>query len=117
MDDRTKTFCSFFALATTLTTAGCGFNQQARFQMSFLPRPPHSVIGEAEAVPAPVVSTNPFLQQKMPAPLLAEPLPPRGRSRGDNLMQNADQAFQRGKRAYQQNDVVTARKEFDTAVD
>ncbi len=32
-------------------------------------------------------------------------------------MQHADQAFRRGKRAYQANDVKQARKEFDTAVD
>ena len=83
--------------------------------MSFLPRAPHSETGD-DAIPPPVVSVNPYLE-KVPAVLLAEPLPPKRKTRGDNLMQEADQAFQRGKKAYQANDIDTARKEFDAAVD
>src|SRR5580704_1085620 len=116
MDDRTKTFFSFFVLAAVLTTAGCAYNQQARFQMSFLPRAPHSASGDANTIPPPVVSVNPYLE-KVPALLLAEPLPPRRKTHGDTLVQEADQALQRGKKAYQANDVDGARKEFDTAVD
>ncbi len=85
--------------------------------MSFLPRAPHSGAGETETIPAPVVSSNPYLQLKMPALLSAEPLPPRRKTRGDTLMLNAGQAFQRGKRAYQVNNIGAARKEFDAAVD
>src|SRR5690242_6592286 len=113
MEDRTKTLFSFFALAAALTTAGCGFNQQARFQMSFLPRAPHSGTDESERIPPPAVSSNPYLQQKLPS-LVEGPRLPRARSRGDQLMQTAEQAFQRGRKAYQQNDLDTARKEFDT---
>ena len=38
-------------------------------------------------------------------------------SEGDLLMQHADQAFQRGKKAYQANNAEQARREFDTAID
>jgi membrane-bound lytic murein transglycosylase D len=115
MDDRTKTCLSFFALATALTTAGCGFNQQARFQMSFLPRAPHSG-ADTDSTPPPVVASNPYLQQ-IPSLLIAEPKPPKRKTHADTLAQNAEQAFQRGKHAYQSNDIDTARLEFDTAVD
>ena len=66
MDDRKQTFLSFVALTGVLLTAACGYNQQARFQMSFLPRAPHSGIGESETIPQPTVSSNPYLQQKLP---------------------------------------------------
>ncbi len=35
--DRTKTLFSFTLLAIAVTTAGCGLNQQSRFQSHFLP--------------------------------------------------------------------------------
>jgi len=116
MDDRKKTLFSFLVLAAVLFTAGCAFNQQARFQMSFLPRAPHGGAGDVDTIPPPVVSINPYLQ-KVPAVLLAEPLPPKRKTHGDALVHDADQAFQRGKRAYQTNDIDTARQEFDTAID
>ncbi|HEY2019400.1 MAG TPA: transglycosylase SLT domain-containing protein [Bryobacteraceae bacterium] len=85
--------------------------------MSFLPRAPLSGTSDSEAAPPPVVTTNPYIQQKMPKLLLAEPTPPRRKNRADNLVQDSEQAFQRGKKAYQQNDIDAARTEFDAAVD
>src|SRR5437868_6261800 len=117
MDVRTKSFYSVFLFAAVIADAGCAYNQQSRFQMSFLPRAVGSGEHEIATIPPPAVSVNPYLQNKVPSALRAEPLPPRRKSRGDTLVQNADQAFQRGKRAYQANDVETARKEFDAAID
>jgi membrane-bound lytic murein transglycosylase D len=53
----------------------------------------------------------------MPALLLAEPLPPKHRTHGDALALKAEDAFNRGKKLYQNNDIVNARIEFDSAID
>jgi len=116
MDDRIKRLFSFLVLAAAFLAAGCGYNQQARFQMSFLPRAPRSGAGETDSIPPPAVAVNPYIQ-KAPALLLADPLPPHRKTQGDLLVQNADQAFQRGKKAYQANDIDLARREFDNAID
>lgn len=117
MDDRTKTFCSFILLGVAATTGGCGYNQQTRFQMSFLPSAPHAAATEAETLPpAPAVQPNLYLQQT-PAFLLASAqLPPR-KTTGDVLMMRAEQTFQRGRKFYQSNDIPGARREFDAAID
>jgi membrane-bound lytic murein transglycosylase D len=116
MDDRMKTLFSFIVASVALTTAGCGYVQQSKFQMSFLPPAPHSASPVVDIVPPPVVHPNPFLEQ-MPALLLAEPLPPKHRTHGDALALKAEDAFNRGKKLYQNNDIVNARIEFDSAID
>ena len=118
MDNRTKTLFSFSWLAVAffaVFTAACGYNQQSRFQMSFLPPAPQSAVsGELDNPPA--VEPNPYLRD-VPAVLLANPqLPPR-KTRSDALMQRADQSFQRGKHLYQIDDIDGARREFDAAID
>jgi len=113
MDDRTKQLLSVLALATTLTAAGCGYTQPSRFENSFLPPAPHpQALAALEIAEPPVVPVNPYLQD-LPhlSPILAR------QNRGDSLMQRAEQAFQRGKTAYQSDDIVTARRQFDAAVD
>src|ERR1017187_9920138 len=116
MDDRMKTLFSFIVASVALTTAGCGYVQQSKFQMSFLPPAPHLASPVVAIVPPPVVHPNPFLEQ-MPALLLAEPLPPKHRTHGDALALKAEDAFNRGKKLYQNNDIVNARIEFDSAID
>ncbi|MBZ5617393.1 MAG: transglycosylase SLT domain-containing protein [Acidobacteriia bacterium] len=111
-----KTLFSFFLLAVAVFTVGCGYTQQSRFQMSFLPTGPPPVSPVADITPPSVAHGNPFLQQ-MPALLLADPLGPKRRTHGDALIQKADQAFNRGKKSYQSNDVANARVEFDSAID
>ena len=37
---RTSTLCSFTLLASAILTSNCGYQQQSRFQMSFLPPAP-----------------------------------------------------------------------------
>src|SRR4051794_35587459 len=118
MDDRTKTLSSFLCVVAAVTTSACGFNQQSRFQMSFLPAAPHAADPLVENLPAaPVVEPNLYLQQQSPAFLLAANQPPSRRTSGDALVMRAEQTFQQGKRTYQANDIPGARRLFDSAID
>jgi membrane-bound lytic murein transglycosylase D len=118
MDDRTKTFYSFLLAAAAVCTSACGFNQQTRFQMSFLPSAPHPSSGESDSLPSapPAVEPNAYLQQTPAFLLPSSQLPPRKTS-GDSLVMRAEQTFQSGKRYYQSNDIPNARRQFDKAVD
>jgi membrane-bound lytic murein transglycosylase D len=117
MDDRTKTFYSFLVAAVTVITAGCGYTQQTRFQMSFLPSAPHAVEADVEALPpAPSLQPNIYLQQT-PAFLLASSQTPPRKTTGDAIVMRAEQTFQRGKKFYQANDIPAARRQFDRAID
>ncbi|PWU01804.1 MAG: lytic transglycosylase [Terriglobia bacterium] len=116
MDYRTKTLFSFSALAVAVFgTVSCGYNQQTRFQMSFLPPAPRPAAFSVELAEPPVLQPNIYLQD-LPFLSTANLAPPR-RTRGDSLVQQADQAFQRGKRFYQSNDLLAARTEFNRAID
>jgi len=117
MDNRTRTYFSFFLAATGLAATGCGISQQSRFQMSFLPTAPHAVESNEEALPpAPPVETNAYLREVPPYILSASASLPK-KNNADALVMRAEQAFQRGKKLYQSNDISTARTEFDTAID
>ncbi len=113
MTSRTKRFLYIFGASAALGLSGCGFNQQSKFQNAFLPStPPPAASAEVEEPPA--LEPNVYLHDE-PAVLVQKlPIAP---SEGDLLMQRADQAFERGKKAYQANDAQQARREFDTAVD
>ncbi len=113
MSSRTNTLFFLFPLAVVLSTSACGYNQQSRFQMSFLPPAPRPVAAAVEIAEPPTVQPNVYLQD---VPFLTTNPIPR-RSRADALIQRAEQAFQRGKRDYQANDVPSARHEFDSAID
>ena len=115
MDNRTTTLFSLSILAAVITTASCGVSQQSKFQMSFLPPAPKAAAFTIEVADPPALQPNVYLQD-VPFLDTANLTPPR-RSRGDALVQRADQAFQRGKRLYQANDTANARIEFDHAVD
>ncbi len=120
MDDRTRMLSSAFLLGTLLLGAGCGYTQQSRFQMSFLPPAPRAATPAADmndVAPPPVVPANPYIHQ-MPAVLLNNTiLPPKHKLMADTKVQQAEQALQRGRRLYYLNDIAGARREFDTAVD
>src|SRR4051794_15691782 len=117
MDDRTKTFYSFLIAGVAVSTAACGFTQQTKFQMSFLPSAPHAVDSDVETLPPPpAVQSNIYLQQT-PAFFLASSQLPARKTTGDALVMRAEQTFQQGKRFYQANDIPAARRQFDTAVD
>src|SRR4051794_14585144 len=117
MDDRTKTFYSFLIAGVAVSTAACGFTQQTKFQMSFLPSAPHAVDSDVETLPPPpAVQSNIYLQQT-PAFFLASSQLPARKTTGDALVMRAEQTFQQGKRFYQSNDIPAARRQFDTAID
>ena len=118
MDDRTKTLSSFIILVAAVTSSACGFNQQTRFQMSFLPSAPRAADPVIEDLPsAPPVQPNLYLQQQTPAFLLAATQPPPRKTSGDALVMRAEQTFQQGRRTYQANDIPGARRLFDNAID
>jgi membrane-bound lytic murein transglycosylase D len=110
---RTKRFLYILGSSVTLGISGCSYNQQSKFQTAFLPSTPQPLAAEMEGPPA--LDPNPYLSDAGPAILMQRmPLAP---SAADLLMLRADQAFLRGKKAYQANDAHQARREFDTAVD
>src|SRR5579864_653862 len=115
MDNRTKALFSFLLVAVALTTASCGYTQQSKFQMSFLPPAPTPTAFTVELSAPPALEPNLYLQD-LPFLNTATLAPPR-RTRSDNLVQQAEQAFQRGRRYYQANDAPNARNEFDRAID
>src|SRR5437016_13966945 len=105
MDDRTKQIFAFSIFGAALFSSACGFSQPTRFQMSFLPSAPHPLAPDSETLPAaPAVQPNLYLQQAPPFLLASAQLPPRKTS-GDAIVMRAEQAFQRGKRFYQANDI------------
>jgi membrane-bound lytic murein transglycosylase D len=115
MDNRTKTLFSSFLIAGVLSTAACGINQQSGFQTFFLPPAPHAVSAPAELADPPALEPNVYLHE---LPLLdMASLAPSRKTRGDSIVQRAEQALQRGRRLYQANDVAGARAEFNRAID
>jgi len=116
MNGRTRVLLYFVALVLAIACGGCNYSQQTKFQMSFLPSAPRGSAAALELPPPPVNPPNPYLQD-VPAFLLANPQPPPRKTRGDALVQRADQAFQQGKRDYQRHSIETARRHFDEAID
>jgi membrane-bound lytic murein transglycosylase D len=117
MEVRTSTLCSFALLAVAVVTSGCGYTQQAKFQMSFLPPAPPSASATVELAEPPPVSHNVYLGADIPAIVLLNPQALQRRTQGDTTIQSAQRLFQSGKRYYQTGDVANARREFDRAID
>ncbi|MFB3825517.1 MAG: transglycosylase SLT domain-containing protein [Bryobacteraceae bacterium] len=84
--------------------------------MAFLPASPHVHAAEPEVAPPPPVEPNQYLSS-IPVSLHTVTPPPATPSRADELMQRAEQRFQRGRRLYQSEDAARARQEFDSAID
>ncbi len=114
MQVRTSAFCTFSLFTVALVTSGCGYTQQSKFQMSFLPPAPHHV---AELPELPPVPRNLYLGADIPAIVLSTPQALQRRTQGDTTIQTALRRFQAGKRYYQAGDVDDARQEFDRAID
>jgi membrane-bound lytic murein transglycosylase D len=110
---RNKRIFYIFGSSVALSFSGCGYTQQSKFQSAFLPSTPHP-LGVVEIAEPPALEPNPYLHD---APALLMQKVPVAPSPADMMMQQADRAFQRGRKAYQANDAVHARREFDTAVD
>ncbi len=88
--------------------------------MSFLPPAPRggalAELAEPPVVQPVAVQPNLYLKD-VPAVLLTNPTLPQRRTQADDTMRNADRRFQAGKRAYQSQDLVTARRQFNAAID
>ena len=117
MEVRTETLCSFLLFAATVVTSGCGYTQQARFQMSFLPPAPRNASPAVELPEPPPIQHNLYLGADIPAIILSNPQILQRRTQGDTTMQTAQRRFQSGKRYYQAGDLANARREFDRAID
>src|SRR5262249_7321359 len=113
MDDRTKLPLFLCLLPGVLATTGCGFNQQSKFQLAFLPPAPMTT-ASTDLVDPPTLQSNIYLKD---APVFSPSPVPALRTRGDGLMQRAEERFQRGRKAYQAKDYPNARTEFDGAID
>src|ERR1039458_8860122 len=116
MEVRTETLCSFSLLAVAVVTSGCGYTQQSKFQMSFLPPAPRNA-SAVELPEPPPVQHNLYLGADIPAIILANPQILQRRTQGETTMQAAQRRFQAGKRYYQAGDAANARLEFDRAID
>jgi len=84
--------------------------------MAFLPSPP---LATTPDIDAPRVPEQPNLYlTNAPLSLIAPSATvPEHKIRWDANVQRAEQAFQRGKRLYQTNNIEEARREFDNAID
>ena len=117
MDDRTRTLLSFFLVTAGVAGTGCGISQQGRFQMSFLPPAPRATESSNEELPpAPPIESNVYLRD-VPSFIHSASASLPKKNNADALVMRADQAFQRGKKLYQSNDIPDARREFDSAID
>src|SRR6266852_2450953 len=116
MAARTQTFTSFLIIAAASFTVGCGFNQQSRFQMSFLPPTPRNAPAIDFAEP-PSLEPNLYLKAEIPAAVVANPGVPHRRTEADTAIANAERAFRSGRGFYQSRDLAGARREFDRAID
>jgi membrane-bound lytic murein transglycosylase D len=119
MTSRTnRCLCLFLLSASaTLALSGCGYTEQSKLQ-SFLPAAPKPSAA-LDIAPPPAVQPNLYLHDA-PA-FLMQAQTEIGRhsaaSESDLLMQRADQAYQRGRKFYQDHDEQQARKAFDSAID
>src|SRR5947209_9078229 len=119
MDCRIKAFSASAAVA--MACAGCGYNPPSRFQMAFLPPAPHEPAPSVHLAEPPVIESNPYLKDVpvflLTNPTVPNPTAPRRSTQADDSIRRADRRLQTGKRYYQAKDFVSARREFDGAVD
>ena len=117
---RTPTFCTITSIVAAILTCSCGYrgyDQQSRFQMSFLPPAPRGGALATELPEPPPPQHNAYLGADIPAVIVANSLGIQKRAQGDTTVQNAQRVFQNGKRFYQRQDLPNARHEFDRAID
>ena len=117
MQVRNKTLYSFLWFVFVVVGSGCGYQQQSRFQMSFLPPAPKGALATLDLPEPPPLQPNVFLGADIPAIILANPQILQRRTQADATVQRAQRLFQNGKRYYQSKDLPNARREFDRAID
>src|ERR1039458_209641 len=117
MEVRPSPLCTFSLLVVAVVTSGCGYTQQSKYQMSFLPPAPHHPSEAVELPEPPPAARNVYLGAHIPAIVFPTPQPRQRRTQGDATIQTAQRRFQSGKRYYQAGDMDNARQEFDRAID
>ena len=115
MNARTQTLSSIIVLAGASVIAGCGINQHSSFQNAFLPPHAHSGPIDLDRDHPPMVEPNAYIKD-VPGFLLSEPQVPR-RTRGDELVEEAERHFAAGRQAYETGHFAASRQEFDLAID
>src|ERR1035438_8974953 len=115
MNARTQTLASIIVVAGASVIAGCGINQHSSFQNAFLPPHAHSGPVNLDIDHPPLVEPGVYTKD-VPGFLLEGPQIPR-RTRGDEMVEEAERHFAAGKQAYAIGAFATARQEFDLAVD
>jgi len=115
MNARNQTLTSVIVLAGASVIAGCGINQHSSFQNAFLPPHAHSGPINLDLDHPPLVEPNLYIKD-VPGFLLESPQIPR-RTRGDELVEEAERHFAAGKQAYETGHFAAARQEFDLAID
>jgi membrane-bound lytic murein transglycosylase D len=116
MTETRKRISFLYCSVSALFLSGCatGSNSQ-RFTVSLMPPAPPQVVASAVVdepevtAPAKISETPIFLNASLHVP----PRP----SQTDVRIRRADERFAVGKRAYQDGDLLTARTEFDKAID
>src|ERR1017187_5437135 len=117
MEARPSALCTFSLLVVAVVTSGCGYTQQSKLQMSFLPPAPLHASAIMELPEPPPIQHNLYLGADIPAIVLSNPQALQRRTQGDTTIQTALRTFQSGKRYYQAGDAGNARQEFDRAID
>ena len=115
MNARTQTLASIILLIGTSVISGCGINQHTAFQNAFLPPHVRAQPVNLDSDHPPVVEPS-FSNNDVPGFLLESPPLPR-HTRGDSMVEEAEQHYAAGKQAYRTGDYATARREFDLATD
>ncbi len=116
--------CKKPALAALLISVAIGAvsctisPQHAKFQMSFLPAVPKTLPVLADLAEVPASRVNLFLAET-PKFIVPKPEQPPSPSllKADNLIERAEQRYERGRRLYSAKNTERARREFDSAID
>jgi membrane-bound lytic murein transglycosylase D len=117
MTETRKRLLIGFCSVSTLVVSGCtGSSNTQRLSMSFMPPAPRNGVAAA-AADLPQV-TQPVSVSQSPVYIASTPLqvPPKP-TQTDMRVRRAEERFSAGRRAYQDGDFVTARTEFDQAID
>jgi membrane-bound lytic murein transglycosylase D len=116
MGGRPMVFGNISVTAVALLAAGCSYTtQSAKVHPPYVPAS-HKTAEEAVLSPPPELATPPTVFAI--TPVLHETFEfSEERVNAEMLVQQASLRMQHGKGLYQANDIVNARKEFDTAVD
>src|SRR5688572_14478246 len=117
MTETRKRLLIGFCSVSALVVSGCaGSSSTQRFSMSFMPPAPRNAVAAAVSDVPQVIQPVSVSQSPLyitSAPIQVPPKP----TQTDMRVRRAEERFSAGRRAYQNGDFVTARTEFDQAID